>query len=97
MSTATPDLIERTETTSETISDRPWSTQLINDEFNSMDYVIHVLQEVLQIEQSKAVGYMLTAHKEGKAAVFSGGYEKARGIAQRLNAHMLMAEVVKDD
>jgi len=75
--------------------ENPWKVLLWNDPVNVMSFVVGVLQEVLKCTEAEADRYMLTAHVEGKAAVFTGTQDEATAIAAELSSYSLWATTEK--
>lgn len=86
-------LLDRTEEA--TKNDTPWQVLLHNDPVNLVTYVTATLVAVLDVSVEKAEQLMLTAHTEGKAAVFAGTFPEAENIMTRLQAHTLWATLEK--
>lgn len=78
-----------------TSPDTPWQTILHNDPVNLTGYVTRVLMKVLKCDEAKAEHLMMTAHIEGKAAVFDGSREECEDIANQLTAKTLWATIDK--
>lgn len=75
--------------------DVPWNTLLWNDPVNLAPVVSGVLVKVLKVSPQKAQSLMLTAHVEGKAAVYSGSQEACQQIADALASFALWATIEK--
>jgi ATP-dependent Clp protease adaptor protein ClpS len=89
------DLLERVKVHSDPAADTPWQALLWNDPVNLADVVTKVLIKVLGIDEPTAHRLMMTAHMEGKAAVYSGTQEQAQAIADKLGSFNLWATVEK--
>lgn len=65
----TTDLKPRTETKPKTERPRLYKVILLNDDFTPRDFVVTVLKAVFRMNESDALGVMLTAHKKGACVV----------------------------
>lgn len=86
-------LLEHTDTSGQVASG--WNLILWNDPVNQMAYVTGILCEVLAITTDEAERHMLTAHLDGKAAIYNGDKEKAAAYAAALGSYNLWASVEK--
>jgi ATP-dependent Clp protease adaptor protein ClpS len=89
--TAAPALDERTDTTTETDEQRPWSVLLWDDPVNDMSYVTYVLAKVFGYDREQAAQVMLEAHTKGKAQAWSGERAEAEGHVRALHGWKLQA------
>lgn len=55
----------------------PYVVLIHNDDFNSQEFVVRVLQEVFHYPIEKCVDLMLEAHDQGRAVVWRGAMEVA--------------------
>ena len=65
----TTDLKPRTQTKPKTERPRLYKVILFNDDFTPRDFVVMVLKAVFRMNESEALGVMLTAHKKGACVV----------------------------
>jgi ATP-dependent Clp protease adaptor protein ClpS len=65
----TTDLKPRTQTKPKTERPRLYKVILLNDDFTPRDFVVSVLKAVFRMNESEALGVMLTAHKKGACVV----------------------------
>jgi len=71
---------------------------LHNDDFNSMEYVVHVLmQTVPSLTQPQAVNIMMEAHTNGIALVIVCALEHAEFYSETLNNHGLTSTIEPDE
>lgn len=63
-----------------------WVVLLHNDDVNTMDWVIVVLQKVFGYSVEKAILMMMEAHFDDRAAVWTGSLEIAELHAERIVA-----------
>lgn len=96
MTTAEPDLLERTEIDESTSLDRPWVVIVWNDPVNLMEYVTFVFQSVLGLPKAKARKLMMDVHQLGRANVASGTRERCELDVFRLHEHGLWATMEQD-
>ena len=83
-------------TITETAQDFPWQVILANDPVNLAAIVVVVLMRVLKCDLATAERYMLLAHSEGQASVFTGTLTEASGIATALMANQLWASITQE-
>ena len=55
-----------TELTHELMPPKKYGVYLLNDDFTTMDFVMHVLQNVFFMEEARAFALMLVVHEQGK-------------------------------
>lgn len=91
MPTATPDVIEQTETQDRTDVAAPWNVVVHNDPITLMSYVTLVFRRVFQFTKEKATKHMLEVHHRGRSVVWSGGRERAEFYVQQLHTHQLLS------
>lgn len=72
-----------------------WVVILFDDPVNTMEYVSLALRTVLEIDAPTAERYMLAAHTDGRAAVYSGDREAAERICVALHGWTLQATVTR--
>ncbi|MGA8900165.1 ATP-dependent Clp protease adaptor ClpS [Bradyrhizobium sp.] len=58
-------------------SSSTFKIQLLNDDYTSMDFVVHVLKEIFELENEDAERVMLEIHREGAGACGSFTREEA--------------------
>lgn len=75
--------------------DVPYDVLLWNDPVTLMDVVVRVLRKVFGYDADKAEQLMMTAHLEGKVAVWSGERERATRYCLELGANGLQSTVAK--
>lgn len=63
----------------------PYHVVLSNDDHHSMDFVVNVLRKVLGIPMEKAVAFMLEAHTNGRAIIWTGPREVAELKAEQVH------------
>jgi ATP-dependent Clp protease adaptor protein ClpS len=90
MSSATPypDVLPDTDTDNETRTKRqpPYAVILHNDDVNTMDFVIEVLQKVFGYPVEKCFTLMIEAHEKGRAVVWIGALEVAELKADQIHS-----------
>jgi ATP-dependent Clp protease adaptor protein ClpS len=64
----------------------PYAVILHNDDVNSFEFVIQVLQKVFHYDVQKAVSLMLQAHKTGRSIVWTGTLEVAELKADQIRS-----------
>ncbi len=75
---------------------RMYKVILLNDDFTTMDFVVHVLEKFFHKNRTEATHLMLTVHYKGRAVVGIYPYEIAEMKVQqviayaRQNGHPLM-------
>jgi len=74
----------------------PWQVILANDPVNLATIVVGILIRVLRCDLPTAERYMLLAHSEGRAVVFTGTLTEATGIASALMANQLWASISQE-
>jgi ATP-dependent Clp protease adaptor protein ClpS len=76
----------KTDTNSEVRTERqpPYAVILYNDDINTMDWVIIVLQKVFSYNVEKCVQLMLDAHNTGRTVVWVGAMELAELKAEQI-------------
>jgi ATP-dependent Clp protease adaptor protein ClpS len=62
-------------------SEDSYTLWLINDNFNTFDYVIDSLMELCKHSYDQAMQCTLIAHNHGKCDILRGGYAKLKLIA----------------
>jgi ATP-dependent Clp protease adaptor protein ClpS len=93
MSTET---IERTSTVRK-IAPR-YRVLLHNDDYNSMEYVVQSLMEVVNsVTQPQAVDIMMAAHNDGCALVITCVQEHAEFYSEGLNSKGLISTIEPED
>lgn len=93
LSTAAPDIDERTDTTTVERPDRPWDVIVWDDPVNLMSYVVWVFMRVFQFTEPVARKLMLEVHEQGRSLVASEPRERAEMYLQQLHAHGLHATI----
>ncbi len=93
LSTAAPDVDERTDTTTIHQPDRPWDVIVWDDPVNLMSYVVWVFMRVFQFTEPVARKLMLEVHEQGRSLVASEPRERAEMYLQQLHAHGLHATI----
>lgn len=96
MATATPDLVDETKVEHRTIPATPWKTILWNDDVNTFQYVIKILQKVLEKDEEHCTQIAFAVDRDGKAPVFSGSQDECQEKASQLGAATLWATVEKE-
>ena len=64
----------------------PYGVILHNDDVNTMEFVVHVLQKVFGYDLTKAAILMLEVHHAGCSLVFSGSLEHAELKAEQIHS-----------
>jgi ATP-dependent Clp protease adaptor protein ClpS len=64
----------------------PYAVILHNDDFNTVDFVIHVIIKVFHYPVEKAVAHTLEAHHTGRTIVWSGSKEVAELKAEQIHS-----------
>ena len=80
MTTTTPE----TDTDTKTRRQPPYAVVLHNDDYNTMPFVVAVLQKVFGYNLEKCIEIMLEAHNTGKAVAWSGSLEVAELKADQI-------------
>ena len=75
-----------TDTTTRTKRQPPYAVVLHNDEINTCEFVIGVLQKVFSYPLEKCVQLMMQAHHSGKSVVWSGTLELAELKADQIHS-----------
>mgnify|MGYP005850218007 CR=1 FL=1 len=86
MSTAFPEVAPESETSTRTQRQPPYAVILHNDDINTMDFVIEVLQKVFAYPLEQCVTLMLEAHETGRAIVWVGPLEVAELKAEQIHS-----------
>jgi ATP-dependent Clp protease adaptor protein ClpS len=83
-----PETIVRpsTKTRQKTKRQPPYAVILHNDDVNSFEFVIQVLQKVFHYDVQKAVSLMLQAHETGRSIVWTGSLEVAELKADQIRS-----------
>jgi len=76
--------------------ERRWRVVVANDPVNTMQYVTACFMRVLQVRREEAHRLMLEVHQEGRSVVWSGGRERAEGLALQLQQWHLRASLERD-
>jgi ATP-dependent Clp protease adaptor protein ClpS len=67
---------------------------LHNDDFNGMEYVVHVLiTTVPQLSEPQAINVMMEAHEHGMALVITCPQEHAEFYSETLKSHGLISSI----
>lgn len=85
-----PDLLEQIET----IETETYSLVVFNDEVNTFDFVIQVLQDVCGHSPEQAEQCTLLIHYKGKCAVKTGSWEKMAAMRYKICSAGIFAEVL---
>ena len=85
-----PDLLEQIET----IETEIYSLVVFNDEVNTFDFVIQVLQDVCGHSPEQAEQCTLLIHYKGKCAVKTGSWEKMAAMRYKICSAGIFAEVL---
>jgi ATP-dependent Clp protease adapter protein ClpS len=72
---------------------KPYNVVLYNDESHSTDEVTAQIIKAIHCTQSRAENIMLTAHKSGRAIVYTGHLEKAELVASILEEIRLSTKI----
>lgn len=66
-----PEIVTAPKTRPKTRTERPklYKVILLNDDFTPRDFVVAVLKAVFRMNESEALGVMMTAHKKGACVV----------------------------
>lgn len=62
----------------------PYAVILHNDNYNTLEFVTHVIQQVFGYELDKAFHLVLEAHQAGRCILWSGSFEQAEFKAQQI-------------
>lgn len=76
--------------------DLPYHVFLWNDPVTPMQVVVLVLKRVFRFDEQKATELMLTAHRKGKAVVWTGAREQAIRYSVQLGTAGLQSTVGRD-
>jgi ATP-dependent Clp protease adaptor protein ClpS len=80
-----------TETTTATLTARPWNVVVHDDPITPMSYVTKAFMEVFGYGRAKAERLMLEVHKTGRSVVWTGARETAELHTQKLQGRHLLA------
>lgn len=72
---------------------RPWVVLVLDDNVNTMDYVVAVFQRLFGFPYQEATRKMLEVHLQGRSLVARGPKEKCEYDLERLNAAGLTAKI----
>lgn len=86
MSTAMPDLNQEVSNQTKTSPDMPWVAVLLNDDVNTVGYVIMTLQLVLQKPEDECTALAQEANMLGRSVVFSGTIDEAASVVSEIRA-----------
>lgn len=75
--------------------DAPYDVVLWNDPVTLMDVVVRILRRVFGYGRDRAEHLMLTAHREGKAVVWTGPRDEATRHCLELGAQGLQSTVAR--
>ena len=59
---------------------------LLNDDFTPMEFVVHVLERLFNMNHAQAIEIMLTVHRKGVAVVGVFSHEVAETKVSQVNA-----------
>lgn len=76
-------------------ADAVWAVIIWDDPVNTMDYVSKALQKEFGYSKSRAEALMMGAHREGKAAVWSGQRDEAEKHCVSLHGWGIQTTVTK--
>jgi ATP-dependent Clp protease adaptor protein ClpS len=82
--TTLPDVLPEEDTTTRTHLLKPYAVILHNDDHNTMEFVVEVLQKVFSYRVEKCVQLMMEAHEKGRAMVWVGPLEVAELKADQI-------------
>jgi ATP-dependent Clp protease adaptor protein ClpS len=82
--TAFPDVVPEEETTTRTQLLKPYAVILHNDDVNTMEFVVEVLQKVFSYRIEKCFMLMMEAHEKSRAVVWVGPLEVAELKADQI-------------
>ncbi len=88
-----PDAVEISIEHIDTARDLPFEVLLWNDPVTLMDVVVRVLRKVFGYTADKAELLMLTAHREGKAVVWTGERDRAVRYCIELGSNGLQSTI----
>jgi ATP-dependent Clp protease adaptor protein ClpS len=88
-----PDAVEISIEYIDTARDLPFEVLLWNDPVTLMDVVVRVLRKVFGYTADKAELLMLTAHREGKAVVWTGERDRAVRYCIELGSNGLQSTI----
>ena len=88
-----PDTVEISIEHIDTARDLPFEVLLWNDPVTLMDVVVRVLRKVFGYTADKAELLMLTAHREGKAVVWTGERDRAVRYCIELGSNGLQSTI----
>jgi ATP-dependent Clp protease adaptor protein ClpS len=86
--TPLPEVLPETDTDNETKTRRqpPYAVVLHNDDINTMEFVIEVLQKVFGYTVEKCFALMIEAHDKGRSVVWVGALEVAELKADQIRS-----------
>ncbi|HEY2784364.1 MAG TPA: ATP-dependent Clp protease adaptor ClpS [Fimbriiglobus sp.] len=84
--TAFPDTLPEEDTVTRTQLLQPYSVILHNDDINTMDFVVAVLQKVFSYRIEKCMMLMTEAHETGRSVVWVGPLEVAELKADQIHS-----------
>ena len=76
---------------------------LLNDDYTPMEFVVHVLESIFEIESERAIQLMLAVHTLGQATIAIYPREVAETKSAQVNAyadkndHPLLSKIEKID
>jgi ATP-dependent Clp protease adaptor protein ClpS len=82
--TTFPETLPEEETVTRTQLLRPYAVILHNDDINTMDFVVAVLQKVFSYRLEKCMTLMMEAHDTGRTIVWVGPLEVAELKADQI-------------
>ena len=92
---AGPAVAEREGAEADAAVDAPYNVVLWNDPVTLMEVVVRALKKVFGYDSEKAELLMLTAHREGKAVVWTGERDRAVRHCLELGTYGLQSTVAR--
>jgi ATP-dependent Clp protease adaptor protein ClpS len=80
-------------TTEETDNQEPWQVVVLDDQVNTVDYVIFVFVKVFGLTKKKSEEHTMEVHHKGESILWSGSKEKAELYVQQLLGWKLNAKL----
>lgn len=71
----------------------PWKVIVWDDPINTMDFVVHVFQELFGFSYAEATTRMLEVHLQGKSIVAHGNFGQCEYDVERLGQYGLTASM----
>jgi ATP-dependent Clp protease adaptor protein ClpS len=90
---ASPGVVEKTETDTQSALAPPWNVIVHDDPITLMLYVTMVFQRIFGYAHDKAHRLMMEVHTRGRSIVWTGAREQAEHYVHKLHAAQLLATI----